>query len=154
MSIQEEPEFHDLMREALEMAALAAEMNEVPVGALVTIGGEVVGRGHNQPIGANDPSAHAEIMALRDAASRIGNYRLPEATLVVTLEPCTMCVGAILQSRVRQLVFGAPDPKSGACGSVIDVLADQRLNHHTQVIGGVMAEACAAMLKTFFRARR
>lgn len=142
------------MREALAMAERAAAMNEVPVGAVVTVDDTIIGRGHNQPISANDPSAHAEIVALRDAAAKVGNYRLPDATLVVTLEPCAMCAGAIIQSRIRQLIFGASDPKTGACGSVIDLIAEQRLNHHTQVTHGVLAADCAAQLQTFFRARR
>ena len=136
------------------MAERAAAMNEVPVGAVVAVDDMIIGRGHNQPISANDPSAHAEIVALREAAANVGNYRLPDATLVVTLEPCAMCTGAIIQSRIKRLIFGASDPKTGACGSVIDLLAEQRLNHHTQVTHGVLAADCAAQLQTFFRARR
>ena len=116
-----------LMQEALSLATKAAACNEVPVGAVVVVDGEIIGRGYNQPIGRLDPSAHAEIMAIREAASVVGNYRLPDATLVVTLEPCTMCAGAIIQSRLKRLIFGASDPKTGACGSVINVLADERL---------------------------
>ena len=142
------------MQEAIALAARAASLNEVPVGAVVAVDDTIIGRGHNQPISANDPSAHAEIVALRDAAAKTGNYRLPEATLVVTLEPCAMCAGAIIQSRIKQLIFGASDPKTGACGSVIDLLAEQRLNHHTEVSHGVLAADCAAQLKAFFRARR
>ena len=143
-----------LMQEAIALAERAASLNEVPVGAVVAVDGTIIGRGHNQPISANDPSAHAEIVALRDAAAKTGNYRLPEATLVVTLEPCAMCAGAIIQSRVKHLIFGASDPKTGACGSVIDLLAEQRLNHHTEVSHGVLAADCAAQLQAFFRARR
>ena len=143
-----------LMQEALRLAASAAVMHEVPVGAVVAVNGEIIGRGHNQPISANDPSAHAEIVALREAAAAIGNYRLPEASLVVTLEPCTMCAGAIIQSRIKQLVFGASDPKTGACGSVINIFDHERLNHHTELINGVLATECAEQLQNFFRARR
>ena len=146
--------YMSLMQEALQLAARAAAVHEVPVGAVVAVNGEIIGRGHNQPISANDPSAHAEIVALREAASAIGNYRLPEATLVVTLEPCTMCAGAILQSRIKQLVFGASDPKTGACGSVINIFEQERLNHHTEVVNGVLATDCAEQLQNFFRARR
>jgi len=142
------------MREALALAAVAADAGEVPVGALVVLEGVVVGRGHNAPIGAHDPSAHAEIRALRDAAARIGNYRLPGATLYATLEPCAMCAGAIMHARVARVVYGAPDPKTGACGSVVNLFAEARLNHHAVVQGGVMLEECAAVLREFFRARR
>ncbi|MGR8948986.1 MAG: tRNA adenosine(34) deaminase TadA [Gammaproteobacteria bacterium] len=143
-----------LMREALSLADEAGKANEVPVGAVVVVDNEIVGRGRNQPILENDPTAHAEIIALRDAAAAMGNYRLPDATLVVTLEPCTMCAGALLQSRIKRLIFGAADPKTGACGSVIDIFGDDRLNHHTEVLSGVLEHECAALLQAFFRARR
>jgi len=142
------------MAEALALAGVAAEAGEVPVGALVVLDGLVVGRGHNAPIGLHDPSAHAEIRALRDAAARIGNYRLPGATLYATLEPCVMCAGAIMHARIARLVYGAPDPKTGACGSVVDLFGEARLNHHAAVQGGVMLDECAAVLRDFFRARR
>jgi tRNA(adenine34) deaminase len=142
------------MRAALAEAATAARAGEVPVGAVVVADGAIVGRGYNAPISSRDPSAHAEIAALRDAGARLGNYRLPDCDLYVTLEPCPMCAGAILQARIRRLVYGAPDPKTGACGSVADLPADPRLNHHTTVVGGVLAEECAVPLKQFFAARR
>ena len=143
-----------LMREAIAMATQAAAANEVPVGAVVAMGSEIIGRGGNQPIASNDPTAHAEIVALRQAAQNTGNYRLPGATLVVTLEPCAMCAGALIQSRIERLVFGARDPKTGACGSVIDLFGEHRLNHHTEVVAGVLETECAQMLQSFFRARR
>lgn len=142
------------MRLALEQAERAGALNEVPVGALVVSDGRIVGRGFNTPIGASDPTAHAEIVAMRDAARTLGNYRLAGCTLYVTLEPCVMCAGAIQHARIARLVFGARDPKTGACGSVVDLFADPRLNHHTKVQGGVMAEACAKMLQDFFVRRR
>ena len=142
------------MDEALTMAAAAAARGEVPVGALVVREGVVLGRGGNAPIAGHDPTAHAEIAALRDAAQSVGNYRLPGATLYTTLEPCPMCAGAILHARIARVVFGARDPKSGACGSVIDLFAQRKLNHHAQVEGGVRAKACAAVLSAFFAARR
>jgi tRNA(adenine34) deaminase len=142
------------MRLAIEQAQLAQAAGEVPVGAVVVLGGEVVGRGFNQPISAHDPSAHAEVMALRAAAARLGNYRLPGCTLYVTLEPCAMCVGAIMHARVNRVVFGAHDPKTGAAGSVIDLFGEARLNHHAEVAGGVLADECGALLSAFFAARR
>lgn len=142
------------MAEALVLAGVAAEADEVPVGAIVVVDGVIVGRGHNAPIGLHDPSAHAEIRALRDAAAQVGNYRLPNATLYATLEPCAMCAGAIMHARIARVVYGAPDPKTGACGSVIDLFAEARLNHHAVVEGGVMLEDCATVLRDFFRARR
>ena len=142
------------MEIALEEARAAAERGEVPVGAVVVLEGEVVGRGFNQPIGRHDPTAHAEIMALRDAAIRLGNYRLPGCTLYVTLEPCAMCAGAIMHSRIARVVFGARDPKTGASGSIIDLFAETRLNHHTSVLGGVLADDCGSLLSSFFAARR
>lgn len=142
------------MREALGQARLAQEAGEVPVGAVLVLDGEIVGRGFNQPITSCDPSAHAEIMALRDAGRRLGNYRLPGSTLYVTLEPCAMCSGAIMHARVERVVFGARDPKTGAVGSVVDLFAEARLNHHATVEGGVLAEECGTMLSAFFASRR
>ncbi len=142
------------MDEALALARRAQQRGEVPVGAVVVRGGRIVGRGGNSPIVASDPTAHAEIAALREAALAAGNYRLPDCELYVTLEPCAMCAGAIIHARIARLVFGALDPKTGACGSVIDLFADRRLNHHTSVVGGVAADACGAMLSAFFAARR
>ncbi|MGH8744649.1 MAG: tRNA adenosine(34) deaminase TadA [Burkholderiales bacterium] len=143
-----------MMHEALAMAQRAWLADEVPVGAVVVSDGEIVGRGFNAPVSGKDPSAHAEIQALRDAAHQLGNYRLAGCTLYVTLEPCPMCAGAILQARVAKLVFGAVDPKSGACGSVVNLFQEPRLNHHTQVAGGVLAEECGEILKRFFTERR
>ena len=142
------------MAEALALARGAGARGEVPVGAIVVCDDAIVGRGGNAPIAASDPTAHAEIAALREAGMTLGNYRLPGSTLYATLEPCAMCAGAILHARVARLVFGARDPKSGACGSVIDLFAEPRLNHHTAVAGGVGAEACGALLSQFFAARR
>ncbi len=142
------------MGQALELARQAGAAGEVPVGALVVHEGEVVGRGWNQPIGRHDPTSHAEVMALRDAAERLGNYRLPGSTLYVTLEPCAMCAGAIMHARIARVVFGARDPKTGVAGSVIDLFAETRLNHHASVVGGVLAEPCGTLLSSFFAARR
>ena len=142
------------MSEALDLARRAAAIDEVPVGALVVCEGEVIGRGFNTPVSRCDPSAHAEILALREAAARNGNYRLAGCTLYVTLEPCAMCAGAIQHARIARVVFGARDPKTGACGSVVDLFADERLNHHASVTGGVLAEESAALLGAFFTARR
>ena len=139
---------------ALEQARVAGAAGEVPVGALVVLDGEVVGRGFNRPIGRHDPTAHAEIMALRDAAANLGNYRLPGCTLYVTLEPCAMCAGAIMHARIGRVVFGARDPKTGAAGSVIDLFAELRLNHHATVTGGVLEDQCGSLLSGFFAARR
>jgi len=142
------------MRKALQLARAGAAQGEVPVGALVMLKGKVIGEGYNAPISRHDPSAHAEIQAMRAAATQIGNYRLTGACLYVTLEPCIMCAGAMMHARIARVVFGATDPKTGACGSVIDVFAEQRLNHHTQVVGGVLADDCAEVLRDFFQARR
>ena len=144
----------DYMRHALELASQAQAAGEVPVGAVVVLDGEIIGRGFNAPISRHDPSAHAEMMALRDAAHNIGNYRLVGCELFVTLEPCLMCAGAIMHARIARLVYGASDPKTGACGSVVDAFAEQRLNHHTEVTGGVLAEECGLMLSNFFAMRR
>jgi tRNA(adenine34) deaminase len=143
-----------LMALALQAAGRAAAAGEVPVGAVVVRDGEVIATGHNAPIGGHDPSAHAEIMALRAAASRLGNYRLDDCELFVTLEPCVMCVGAMLHARIKRVVFGAADPKTGAAGSVLNLFANQQLNHQTQVQGGVMATECAALLQEFFQKKR
>lgn len=142
------------MAEALVFARAAASRGEVPVGALVVRDDKVLGRGGNSPIVHSDPTAHAEIAALREAAAAAGNYRLTGAALYVTLEPCAMCAGAIMHARIGRLVFGARDPKTGACGSVVDLFAEQRLNHHATVVAGVRAEECGALLSDFFAARR
>ena len=142
------------MREALSLAQAAECLGEVPVGAVVVRDGEIIGRGFNSPIGENDPTAHAEIAALRDAARNIENYRLPGCELFVTLEPCAMCAGAILHSRISRVIYGARDPKTGVHGSVVDLFAVDRLNHHTVVKGGVLAEECGQMLSRFFAERR
>ena len=142
------------MRAALALAEEAWRQGEVPVGAVVVADGAIIGRGYNAPIRGHDPTAHAEIAALRDAARARGNYRLPDCDLYVTLEPCAMCAGAIMQARIRRLVFGAADPKTGACGGVVDLFADPRINHHTIVAGGLLAEDCGALLKRFFGDRR
>jgi tRNA(adenine34) deaminase len=143
-----------LMRLALDQARNAWVLGEVPVGALVVRDGVVIATGFNQPIGSTDPTAHAEIRALRAAAQVLGNYRLNDCTLVVTLEPCAMCAGAIQHARIAHVVFGAADPKTGACGSVVDLFAEEKLNHHAQVRGGVMAADCGQMLADFFAERR
>lgn len=142
------------MREALELARQGGEAGEVPVGAVVVLDGEIVGRGYNQPISSHDPTAHAEVVALRDAAARLGNYRLVGCTLYVTMEPCVMCAGAILHARVARVVYGAREYKTGAHGSIIDVFAEPRLNYHCDVAGGVLADECAALISGFFEARR
>jgi tRNA(adenine34) deaminase len=142
------------MAEALALARDAGARGEVPVGAIVVADGAVIGRGGNAPVAGNDPTAHAEIAALRDAARALGNYRLPGCVLYVTLEPCAMCAGAILHARIARIVFGAHDPKTGACGSVIDLFAEPRLNHHATVRGGVRADECGKLLTDFFAARR
>lgn len=142
------------MQLALEQAKLAESLGEVPVGALVVKDGEIIAVAHNQPIGLHDPSAHAEIQAIRKAAKILGNYRLVDCTLYVTLEPCVMCTGAIQHARIAQLVYGAKDPKTGACGSVVNLMTEDKLNHHTAVIAGVLAEPCGEMLSQFFKRRR
>ncbi|NEV63151.1 tRNA adenosine(34) deaminase TadA [Thiorhodococcus minor] len=143
------------MKRALMLARRASEVGEVPVGAVLVGDGEVIGEGWNCPIGESDATAHAEIQALRDAGGHIGNYRLPGTTLYVTLEPCVMCAGAIVHARVAEVVYGATDPKAGACGSVFDLLpSDGRFNHRTECRGGVLADDCGETLRAFFRARR
>lgn len=144
----------DFMRAAFALAQAAGERGEVPVGAVVVLDGQIVGQGANAPIASQDPSAHAEMLALRDAAQRLGNYRLPGATLYVTLEPCAMCAGAIFHSRIARVVFGTRDNKTGAAGSVINLFAEPRLNHHAQVESGVLAEDCGKLLSDFFAGRR
>lgn len=148
------PMDEQFMREALALARQAELCGEVPVGAVVVRDGHVVGVGFNQPVGRQDPTAHAEIEALRDAASRLGNYRLPGCELYVTLEPCVMCAGAIMHARISRVVFGAPDPKTGAAGSVVNLFSESRLNHHAEIIGGVLAEECGVLLSGFFAKRR
>ncbi len=142
------------MREALELAHQAEQAGEVPVGAVVVKEGVIIGRGFNAPISRHDPSAHAEMLALRDAAQYLGNYRLVGCELFVTLEPCAMCAGAIFHARIARVVFGARDLKTGACGSVVDLFGEQRLNHHAKLTGGVLAEECGQVLSDFFAARR
>jgi tRNA(adenine34) deaminase len=148
------PSDADYMQRALALARAAAAQGEVPVGALVVRGGEIIGEGANRPIGQHDPSAHAEIEALRAAGRALGDYRLTGATLYVTLEPCIMCASAIVHARIGRVVFGAWDPKAGAAGSIADVFAIPQLNHRVDVFGGVLAEECATLLSEFFRARR
>jgi tRNA(adenine34) deaminase len=142
------------MQSALEQAQNAQLVGEVPVGAVVVRDGQIIGTGFNQPIGSHDPTSHAEIIALRQAALGSGNYRLPDCDLYVTLEPCAMCVGAMLHARLRRVVFGAYDRKTGAGGSVLNLFAEGVLNHHTEAIGGVMAADSVALLRAFFEERR
>jgi tRNA(adenine34) deaminase len=142
------------MAQALAAAEAARAAGEVPVGAVLVRGDEIIARGFNHPIGSHDPSAHAEMVALRAAAKTFANYRMPGCELYVTLEPCLMCAGAIMHARIARVVFGARDPKTGACGSVVDAFADPRLNHHTRVEGGVLAAECGDTLKSFFAQRR
>lgn len=144
----------DFMGLALAEARRAVAEGEVPVGAIVVLDGRVIGRGHNRPIAATDPTAHAEVLALRDAAREIGNYRLSGAILYATVEPCPMCCGAALQARLARVVYGAPDPKAGAARSLYRLLEDSRLNHEATVTGGVRSAECAALLTEFFRSRR
>ena len=144
----------NFMQQALAQAQLAFDAGEVPVGAIVVRDGVVIARGYNQPIGRHDPTAHAEIAALRAAALALGNYRLTGCELYVTLEPCVMCCGAMLHARLGRVVFGASDPKTGAGGSVLDLFANGQLNHQTSIVGGVLADECGALLKRFFGERR
>ncbi|MBW8898398.1 MAG: tRNA adenosine(34) deaminase TadA [Massilia sp.] len=139
---------------ALQEARKAWAAGEVPVGAVVVHDGEVIAAAFNQPIGRHDPTAHAEIVALRAAAEKLGNYRLPGCELYVTLEPCAMCSGAMMHARLARVVYAAPDPKTGVCGSILDLFALEQLNHHTDVVGGVLADEASAMLKAFFAERR
>ena len=142
------------MQHALDFARHAAQNGEVPVGAIIVKDGVVIGSAGNAPIGTHDPSAHAEIIAMRQAAAHLGNYRLLDCTLYVTLEPCAMCAGAIQHARLAKLIYGANDLKTGACGSVVNLMNEAKLNHHTEVTGGVLAEECGAVLSDFFKARR
>ncbi len=151
-----EPDSFDLamMRLAIDQAHNAATIGEVPVGAVIVRDRKVLATGFNQPIGSHDPTAHAEICALRMAAGHLGNYRLTDCSLYVTLEPCAMCCGAMMHARIARLCYGAADPKTGACGSVVDLMGEQRLNHHTQVLAGLLAQDCGQVLREFFAARR
>ena len=144
----------EFMQLAFHLATQAALNGEVPVGAIVVKDGVIIGRGSNAPVGLHDPTAHAEIIAMREAAQHLGNYRLVDCTLYVTLEPCAMCSGAMQHARIARLVYGASDPKTGACGSVVNLMSEPKLNHHTEVIGGVLAEQCGTILTTFFKQRR
>ena len=144
----------EFMLQALALATLAADNGEVPVGAIVVKDGKVIGRGSNAPIGLHDPTAHAEVQAMREAAAFLGNYRLVDCTLYVTLEPCAMCAGAIQHARIAKLVYGASDPKTGACGSVINLMAEPKLNHHCATASGVLATECGTLLREFFKRRR
>jgi tRNA(adenine34) deaminase len=142
------------MRQALVEAERGGAADEVPIGAVVVIDDAIVGRAHNAPVALHDPTAHAEVLALREAAGKIANYRLPTATLYVTVEPCAMCCGAVLNARLARVVFGAPDPKAGAVTSLYRLLDDARLNHRVEAVGGVLAGECAALLREFFDRRR
>ena len=144
----------EYMQVALNLARQAALNGEVPVGAIIVKDNVIIGRGSNTPIGLHDPTAHAEIIAMREAAQHLGNYRLVDCTLYVTLEPCAMCSGAMQHARIKKLVYGASDPKTGACGSVINLMAEPKLKQHTEVVGGVLAEECGAVLTAFFKQRR
>ena len=154
MSTLIKPNHESWMRVALEEAAVASVNGEIPVGAIVVAGDRIVGRGHNRSIGLSDPTAHAEVMALRDAGARIGNYRLPETILYVTLEPCPMCAGALLHARVGNLVFGARDSEIGAAGSAMNLLESPLTNHRCQVIAGILETDCSERLEQFFALRR
>lgn len=150
-----EPTDHErFMREALAEARRGGAEGEVPVGAVVVVDGRIVGRGHNQPVGLGDPTAHAEVLALRDAARQVGNYRLASSTLYVTLEPCAMCAGALVQARVSRLIYGVEDPKAGAVQSVFRLLDEPRLNHRVEVLAGFLTDEAGALLREFFHARR
>jgi tRNA(adenine34) deaminase len=148
------PADEQAMRIALDQAQNARLVGEVPVGAVIMRAGQVIATGYNRPITEHDPTAHAEIVALRHAATLLANYRLPECELFVTLEPCAMCAMALMHARFKRVVFGAADPKTGAAGSVVDLFAQTRLNHHTRVEGGLLAEECGQVLREFFAGRR
>lgn len=154
---QQEPLNHNdeyFMRQAMLLAHEAQQAGEVPVGAVLVKNGKIIGRGANAPITRTDPSAHAEMLAIRDAAQKLGNYRLIDCALFVTLEPCLMCAGTIMHARLSRIVYGASDYKTGVCGSVMDVFSEPRLNHHTQITGGILADECGQMLSQFFAQRR
>jgi tRNA(adenine34) deaminase len=151
MYMEADEQFMDL---ALSESEKAMAAGEIPVGAVVVSAGTVVGRGYNRPISASDSTAHAEMLAIREAARVLGNYRLPEVTLYCTVEPCIMCAGAMIHARISRLVFGTPDPKAGAAGSIYNVLTDPRLNHRVEVVSGICEDRCAAILRTFFASRR
>ena len=142
------------MQLALELASTAKDKDEVPVGAVVVLDQKVIGEGHNRTLADRDPSAHAEIIALRSAAQALENHRLPDASIYITLEPCAMCAGAILQARLSRVVFGAHDPKSGAAGSVVDILQNEKFNHRCEVQGGILSDECGRMLQKFFASKR
>ena len=142
------------MKHALTLAHHATELGEVPVGAVLVKDGNLLSEGWNQPISQDDPTAHAEIMAIRKAAKLVGNYRLPDTTLYITIEPCSMCAGTIVHSRISRVVFGAPEPRAGAAGSVLNLLQNERFNHQTEVTSGVLADECGQVLKDFFATRR
>lgn len=142
------------MRMAIEQAQLAAQSGEVPVGAVLVRDGQIISKAFNKPIANHDPSAHAEMLALREAALAEENYRIPGSTLYVTLEPCAMCSGAMLHARIDRVVYGAPDPKTGAAGSVLDLFSSKQINHQTSVEGGIMSEECGQLLRDFFKGRR
>jgi tRNA(adenine34) deaminase len=144
----------DFMQRALELAKKAEAHDEVPVGAIIVYQDKIIGEGWNQPISSDDPTAHAEIMALRDAGEKIGNYRLPNATIYVTLEPCTMCAGAIIHARLSKLVYAVDDPKTGACGSVFNLLQTDKLNHTVEIENGVLEEECRSLIQSFFKEKR
>lgn len=148
------PNDTDWMQYALKLAERAQQEGEVPVGAVLVLNDEIIGAGWNRPIAAHDPTAHAEIMALRAGAEKLGNYRLNNTTLYVTLEPCVMCAGAMVHARIKRLVFGASDPKAGAIKSVFNILDSARLNHRVEYVGGILSDECGAMLSRFFEARR
>lgn len=153
-ALPETERYEFFMREALRLAAEAADEGEVPVGAVVVLGDEIIGRGRNSTVRDKNPLSHAEMNAIREALPKVGGWRLVDCELYVTLEPCAMCAGAVVHARLRKLIVGAPDPKTGACGSVLDVTGEKRLNHQPQVIRGVLREECSRILKDFFRELR
>lgn len=142
------------MQRAFELAQKAKEHDEVPVGAVIVYQDQIIGEGWNQPISSNDPTAHAEIIALRDAGNKVGNYRLPNATMYVTLEPCAMCAGAILHARLSKIIFAVADPKTGACGSIFNLLQAEELNHKVEIDKGIMEDECRSLIQTFFKEKR
>jgi tRNA(adenine34) deaminase len=151
MDLESDASYMDL---ALEEARKAGAIDEVPVGAVIVSGGEIIGRGFNRPISSHDPMAHAEIIAMREAAQNVRNYRLSSASVYSTVEPCMMCAGAMIHARIARLVFGTPDPKAGAAGSIYNVLTDPRLNHRVEVVSGIREDECASLLRNFFAKRR